>query len=42
MNVRMEMETPNLLIRYALKDGGEPDSEPANIWVRCPATKKQK
>jgi len=41
MNVRMEMETPNLLIRYALKDDGEPDIKPANTWVRCPAAKRK-
>ena len=41
MNVRMEMETPNLLIRYALKDDGEPDAKPANAWVRCPVAKRK-
>ncbi len=41
MNVRIEMETPNLLIRYALKDDGEPDTKPANTWVRCPAPKRK-
>jgi len=41
MNVRMEMETPNLLIRYALKDDGELDTNPANTWVRCPAAKRK-
>ncbi|WP_225009715.1 hypothetical protein [Novosphingobium percolationis] len=38
MNVRMEMETPNLLIRYALNDDGVPDPHPSDIWVRCPST----
>lgn len=40
INVRMEMETPNLLIRYVLRDDGEPDSKPSNTWVRCPAANK--
>jgi len=37
MNVRMEMETPNTLIRYVLKQDGEPETKPADTWVRCPA-----
>ena len=38
MNVRMEMETPDILIRYRLKPDGKPESEPADTWVRCPAS----
>ncbi len=40
VSARMEMETPNQLIRYALKEDGEVNTEPANVWFRCP--KKQK
>lgn len=40
VNVRMEMETPNMLIRYVLKGDGEADPKPSNTWVRCPAEKK--
>ncbi|HET9639706.1 MAG TPA: hypothetical protein VFP12_10900 [Allosphingosinicella sp.] len=36
VSARMEMETPNTLIRYALKDDGEVNSKPANTWIRCP------
>lgn len=36
VSARMEMETPNQLIRYALKEDGEVNPEPANVWVRCP------
>ena len=35
VNARLEMESPNLLIRYALDDEGEPNPKPANTWVRC-------
>lgn len=35
VNVRLEMESPNVLIRYVLKPDGEPDSNPVNTWVRC-------
>jgi hypothetical protein len=38
-NARMEMETPDLLIRYALKEDGEPDPKPVNTWTRCPLAK---
>ena len=37
VNARMEMETPNMLIRYVLKEDGEPDPKPVNVWVRCPS-----
>ncbi len=36
VNARMEMETPNTLIRYQLKDNGEPNPKPVNTWVKCP------
>ncbi len=36
VNARMEMETPNLLIRYTLQENGEPSPSPVNVWVRCP------
>lgn len=35
VNARMEMETPNTLIRYVLKDDGEVDPKPVNTWIRC-------
>lgn len=37
VNTRMEMETPNMLIRYLVKDGGELDQKPVDTWLRCPA-----
>lgn len=37
VDARMEMETPDILIRYRLKEDGEPNPKPANIWRRCPA-----
>lgn len=37
VNARMEMETPDLLIRYRLKDDGEPDPKPVSTWRRCPS-----
>lgn len=36
VSARMEMETPDTLIRYVLNEDGEPDSEPVSTWVRCP------
>lgn len=42
VNARMEMETPDTLIRYAIKDGGEVDPKPVNIWVRCPKAPRVK
>lgn len=39
MNTRLELETPNLLIRYAISEDGEPDPRPVNIWIRCPPRK---
>ncbi|WP_380784832.1 hypothetical protein [Sphingomonas sp. R86521] len=39
VNARMEMETPDTLIRYAIKDDGEVDPAPVNTWIRCPGTK---
>lgn len=36
VNARMELETPDMLVRYRLKDDGEADPKPVNIWVRCP------
>lgn len=35
-NARMEMETPNTLIRYVLRADGEPNPKPDNTWLRCP------
>lgn len=35
VNMRMEMETPNLLIRYALDGDGDAVKPAANVWVRC-------
>jgi hypothetical protein len=42
MNVHMEIETPKILIRYPLREDGEPGSKPTNTWVLCPAAKQQK
>lgn len=38
VNARMEMETPDLLVRYRLGEDGEPEPKPVNTWVRCPST----
>jgi len=40
VNARMEMETPDRLIRYALREDGEVNPEPVNSWVRCPRKSK--
>jgi hypothetical protein len=37
VNARMEMETPDTLIRYVLMEDGEPNPKAVNTWVRCPA-----
>lgn len=34
-NVRMELEAPDLLIRYVLDDDGEPKATATDSWVRC-------
>jgi hypothetical protein len=40
VNLRLEMEKPNVLVRYPLSDDGEPESAHADRWVRC-AEEKQ-
>ncbi|MBX9897227.1 MAG: hypothetical protein K2Y17_04900 [Qipengyuania sp.] len=35
VNARMEMETPDTLIRYAIAETGEPNPTPVNVWLRC-------
>ncbi len=37
VNARLEMETPDTLIRYVLMEDGEPNPKAVNTWVRCPA-----
>jgi hypothetical protein len=39
VNARMEMENPNLLIRYKLGDDGEVIPKAINKWYRCPTAK---
>jgi hypothetical protein len=41
MNLSLVMEKPNVLVRYALKEDGEPDESHADRWVRCAAGKRQ-
>lgn len=36
INARMELETPNTLIRYLLKENGDVEPKPVNTWIRCP------
>lgn len=40
-NLQLVLEKPNLLVRYSLKDNGEPDETHPDRWVRCPDGKRQ-
>ena len=39
-NLRLAMEKPNILVRFSIKDDGEPDETHPDRWVRCPNGKK--
>ncbi|GAA3901170.1 hypothetical protein GCM10022276_19950 [Sphingomonas limnosediminicola] len=36
LNLRLAMEKPNVLVRFIMKDNGEPDETQPDRWVRCP------
>lgn len=40
VSARMELETPNMIVRYVLKRDGEVDPKPVNTWLRCPTAPK--
>lgn len=40
INLHLVMEKPTVLVRYGLKDDGEPDETHPDRWVRC-AERKQ-
>ena len=40
VNLRLAMEKPNILVRFIMKDNGEPDETQPDRWVRCPNGKQ--
>lgn len=41
LNLRLAMEKPNVLVRFIMKDNGEPDEAQPDRWVRCPNGKRK-
>jgi hypothetical protein len=40
VNLRLAMEKPNVLVRFIMKDNGEPDETQPDRWVKCPHGKQ--